>query len=71
MLHGVCVACKLLYLSDGAGVSVEAASHLSLFLTTPGSSVSSNQVLHKIAIVDQVGKPCAVCGVTHSSPVCL
>ncbi len=38
-----------------AGVSVEAANHLSLFLTTPGSTATSNQVLHKIVIVDQVG----------------
>lgn len=37
-----------------AGVSVEAANHLSLFLTTPGSTATSNQVLHKIVIVDQV-----------------
>ena len=37
-----------------AGVSAEAAHHLSLFLTTPGSSVSASQVLHKIVIVDQV-----------------
>ncbi|DBA87384.1 hypothetical protein WJX77_000747 [Trebouxia sp. C0004] len=39
-----------------AGVSVEAANHLSLFLTTPGSTATSNQVLHKIVIVDQSGK---------------
>ena len=39
---------------SSSGVSGEAAQHLSLFLTTPGSSVSANQVLHKIAIVDQV-----------------
>ncbi len=34
---------------------MEAANHLSLFLTTPGSTATSNQVLHKIVIVDQVG----------------
>ncbi|KAL0022805.1 hypothetical protein WJX79_011008 [Trebouxia sp. C0005] len=39
-----------------AGVSVEAANYLSLFLTTPGSTATSNQVLHKIVIVDQSGK---------------
>ncbi|KAL3152976.1 hypothetical protein ABBQ38_012006 [Trebouxia sp. C0009 RCD-2024] len=39
-----------------AGVSGEAANHLSLFLTTPGSSISANQVLHKVVIVDQSGK---------------
>ena len=33
---------------------MEAANHLSLFLTTPGSTATSNQVLHKIVIVDQV-----------------
>ena len=38
-----------------AGVSVEAANHLSLFLTTPGTTATSNQILHKIVIVDQVG----------------
>jgi len=54
-----------------AGVSVEAANHLSLFLTTPGSTATSNQVLHKIVIVDQVGfhlDPLSAKSVWHFKP---
>jgi len=50
---------------------VEAANHLSLFLTTPGSTATSNQVLHKIVIVDQVGfhlDPLSAKSVWHFKP---
>ena len=49
-----------------AGVAAEAAHHLSLFLTTPGSSASSNQVIHKIDIVDQVSPFNAHCPRVHA-----
>ncbi len=57
-----------------AGVSVEAANYLSLFLTTPGSTATSNQVLHKIVIVDQVGfhlMPLSAKTVWHFKPCLL
>ena len=49
-----------------AGVAAEAAHHLSLFLTTPGSSAGSNQVIHKIDIVDQVSLFNAHCPHMHA-----
>ena len=68
----------IMFLSDStainAGVSVEAANHLSLFLTTPGNTATSNQVLHKIVIVDQVGfhlVPLSAMNVQHFKPCLL
>lgn len=48
----------MLCLLFAAGVSAEASNHLSLFLTTPGSSADANQVLHKLVIVDQASTAC-------------